>query len=50
MRFEKSYIKLEKHFLRKSNLKLLVLKISILSFERKCVEVVPNIIFVQVLD
>ncbi len=37
-------------FLRKSNLKLLRLKISILSFEWKCVEVVLNSVFVKVSD
>ncbi len=40
----KSYTKSENLFLRKSNLKLLSWKISIFSFEWKCVEDVPNII------
>ncbi len=50
MRSAKSYSKSENLFLRKSNLKLLGLKIPILSFEWKCVKVVPNNIFVKILD
>ncbi len=36
------YTKSENHFLRKSNLKLLGWKMSVLSIEWKCVKVVPN--------
>ncbi len=47
---EKSYTKSENLFLRKSNLMLLEWKISILSFEWKCVGVVSDNIFIHVLD
>ncbi len=51
MRSEKSYTNPPENLvLGKSNLNLLGWKISVLSFEQKCVEVVPNNIFVKVSD